>query len=292
MNRLSLAIAVLTAASASAHFKITSPDGGIQEWIQTNGAGDPQKQSPCGDSSGTQTGFVKTVVAGSKLKLNWSETVPHGGHYRISIAPNRAQLVDPVPVITSNNCVSLAIQNPPVLPIVADGVHVHAQTGTPNIPYETEITIPDTLGANTLQMIQFMRPHAPSCFYYHCVNLNIVAPLDAGVPDAGGAGGGSGAGGGVAGAGGGTAGTGGGTGTGGGIAGTGGGAMGTGGGAAGTGGGAMASGGGSGGTGGGAGTGGGSGEAGGCGCTSGSASATSLVLMLAFGLMLRARRRE
>ncbi len=295
MIKLMLLVMTLTAATATAHFKITSPDGGTQEWINTDQFGNPQKESPCGDPNGTQSGFVKTVVAGSKLKLNWLETVPHGGHYRISIAPTRAQLVDPVPVVTSNNCVSLAIQNPPVAPVVADGVHVHAQTSATNVPYETEITIPNTLGANTLQMIQFMRPHAPSCFYYHCVNLNIVAAADAGappVPDAGagggsGTGGGGGAGGGVAGSGGGVAGTGGGVaGTGGGVAGTGGGSAGAGGGSPGTGGGASGTGGGS------SGTGGGSGEAGGCGCTTGTASMTSLLMMLAVGLLLRARRRE
>src|SRR5688500_2621746 len=119
MRNLIAVVAVLCGTNAGAHFKITSPDGGIQDWIVTNVYGDPQKQSPCGLSSGTQTGFVKTVTAGQKLTLNWIETIPHGGHYRIAIAPNRAQLIDPVPVIMQNDCKSLAIQNPPQAPVVA-----------------------------------------------------------------------------------------------------------------------------------------------------------------------------
>ena len=56
------------------------------------------------------------------LKVSWRETVYHPGHYRISLSANTADFVDPV--VTGANCGSAAIQNPPVMPVLADGVNV------------------------------------------------------------------------------------------------------------------------------------------------------------------------
>ena len=111
------------------------------------------------------------------------ETVPHGGHYRIAFASDRATLVDPA---VTGTCGSAAIQTTPTLPVLADGVFPHTQAqAAANTPYETDVTLPNVPpGRYTLQVLEFMTPHAAPCFYYHCASVEIVAP-DAGIADGG-----------------------------------------------------------------------------------------------------------
>lgn len=182
MARLLPAVLVLVATSALAHIHLDSPPS----FQVTDALGNPQKTAPCG-GAGTASNVVTTVEAGSTLTVTWTDTIPHPGHYRISVAPNQMDFVTPVPVLSNGgtNCQSAPIESNPVLPTVADGVFPHT-TGATGMVRSYEITVPmmscDTC---TLQLMQFMASHAPPCFYYQCATLRIVLP-DAGAPmDAG-----------------------------------------------------------------------------------------------------------
>lgn len=169
---LGLVAALLVSLPAEAHFKLDQP----ADWIVTNASGDPQKDGPCGSTAAAQTNVVTKVVAGSKLHIKITETIRHGGHYRVALAADRTKLVDPMTVVQNNNCVSATIQQTPVLPVLADGLFPHADG--PNSPapvWETDVTVPETpCPSCTLQVMQFMTPHAPGCWYYHCANVEIV----------------------------------------------------------------------------------------------------------------------
>lgn len=186
MTRLALALLVLFASSSLAHIKLTAPPS----WQNTNALGDPQKVGPCGEA-GTPSNIVTTVQAGSQLTVAWTDTIFHPGHYRISIAENRAGLVTPTAVVMNNDCKSAPIEMNPVLPTIVDGLFPHT-TGSSGMMRSTTITVPMMSCDNcTLQLLQFMSAHAPPCFYFQCANLRIVLPEagqpvpDAGVPDAG-----------------------------------------------------------------------------------------------------------
>ncbi len=175
MHRMAFLVALALASPAVAHIKLSAPD----DSVVTDVDGNPQKQGPC--PAGTATGKVTQVNAGEKLKVRWTETVSHKGHFRISIASDRSALITPTPVVNNNDCISAPIQSTPSAPVIMDGLFVHA-SGAPK-PYEQEITLPDVACDNcTLQVMQFMAEHTPPCFYFHCANLKIVKKT---VPDAG-----------------------------------------------------------------------------------------------------------
>jgi MYXO-CTERM domain-containing protein len=170
---LSLVFVAAGEVEAQAHFKLTQP----ADALKTDETGDPmggsQKSSPCG--SGTATKVATQVKAGSKLHVKLTETIPHGGHYRIALSPNKADFVDPKAVVTGGNCVSAPISQPSGV-ILADGLFVHADEdfGSGKV-WETDVTIPDKTCPNCiLQIIEFMTPHSPGCFYYHCANIQVL----------------------------------------------------------------------------------------------------------------------
>lgn len=184
------ASALLATATAQAHFKLQQP----ADWLVTDSFGDPmgtggtQKMNPCG--AGTASGMVTQVVAGSTLHVKLTETIPHGGHYRIALVPKWG-LVDadvPEPKVTldaSGQCSMAEIESPPVAPVVLDDLWPHTQANAvAGQVWETDVSIPAQTGHATLQIIEFMTPHAPQCFYHHCAQLEIVSP-DAGVGDGG-----------------------------------------------------------------------------------------------------------
>ena len=74
----------------------------------------------------------------------------------------------------------------PTLPVLADGLFPHTQAqAAAGTTYETDVTLPNVPPGNyTLQVLEFMTPHAAPCFYYHCAAVQIV-DADAGVPDGG-----------------------------------------------------------------------------------------------------------
>ncbi len=167
-------------ATAEAHFKLEAP----ADRLQTDATGDPmgtngtQKMNPCGE--GTASGAVTTVEAGGTLHIKLTETVGHGGHYRVAfvpkLSPTSSDLPEPAVTLSGGQCDTAAIESPVTAPVLADNLFPHTQAeAVAGKVWETDVTIPNQPGEGTLQIIEFMAPHAPSCFYHHCAELKVVA---------------------------------------------------------------------------------------------------------------------
>jgi hypothetical protein len=193
------AAAILSlAAVADAHFVLISPAASLVQ----NRLGDPQKIAPCGGVSanpgrgtpanpGVPSGAVTAVKGGTTLPLMVQESIFHPGHYRVALARTASQL-PPDPVVTTvqtekgPRSQSAAIQNPPVAPILLDGIFAHTERQTQN--FEAEIPIPNINCPNcVLQVIEFMADHPGIAVdgghsYHHCAIVNITAdpakPID------------------------------------------------------------------------------------------------------------------
>jgi hypothetical protein len=207
--QIALVVAALTALQAStiAHFKLLEPAA----WINSDQRGDPQKVGPCGgdpkgDNAKLLTNAITKVTGGSKLHIKIQETIFHSGHYRVALAVNsRTELPgDPVTVekYTEKGVYSVwgAIQSPPQIPVLADGLFPHypdegqpasALPKTPMPPWEADIQLPNiSCPKCTLQVIQFMADHVynvPGGYaYHHCADLQITAdpskPISKGWP--------------------------------------------------------------------------------------------------------------
>lgn len=193
---LATAVAVATAAPAAlqAHFKLLEPAPAIVE----NERGDPQKAAPCGVTPDAKpSDAITKVTGGSKLHIKVLETIYHPGHYRVALAVNsRTELpVDPMTVerMTERGPYSVwaAIQSPPQVPVIADGLFQHYTRPASPQTFEADVQLPNITGPKcTLQVIQFMAEHAynqPGGYsYHHCADLAITAdaskPLDKGWP--------------------------------------------------------------------------------------------------------------
>jgi hypothetical protein len=197
--RLILASALLAALPqpvADAHFKLLAPES----WIVEDQRGDPQKLGPCGGTSanaGTPSNIVGQAKGGAPLHIKLLETIYHPGHYRVALAVNSVDELPPDAVAVERQTekgpwsVSAPIQNPPVKPVLADGLWPHtAKPATPQT-YETDVTLPNiNCKKCTLQITQFMAEHGYNkdggYTYHHCAALQITAdsskPMDTGWP--------------------------------------------------------------------------------------------------------------
>ena len=191
--------------STAAHFKLLEPDPSLV----TNDRGDPQKAGPCGGTNtdwGTPSWVITQVVGGEDLHLKIQETIYHPGHYRVALAVNSPTELPLDPVTTTRDSdrgpwsVSAEIQDPPQIPVLADGLFVHSSfdsDGQPTRPegrldpWETDIRLPNiNCERCILQVVQHMDEHAfnnPGGYSYHkCAHLQITAdpakPLDTGWP--------------------------------------------------------------------------------------------------------------
>jgi hypothetical protein len=176
------ALAVL-APYAMAHFRLLAPQG----WLVENDLGDPQKLAPCGSTSanaGTPTDIVTKLQGGQLLHIKLQETVFHPGHYRIALAVNsRAELPPDPEAVTHDSekgpqSVSAPIQDPPQLPVLADGLFVHTTRQT--TPFETDVQLPNiNCPKCTLQIVEFMAQHGINkdggFYYHHCADIQIAA---------------------------------------------------------------------------------------------------------------------
>jgi hypothetical protein len=187
---------VVLAPFAGAHFRLLEP----QSWIVENQLGDPQKLGPCGGTSadgGTPTNMISKVKGGQKLHVKVQETVYHPGHYRIALAVNSRAELPPDPSTTTRDSdkgpmsLTATIQNPPRIPVLADGLFVHTARTTD--PFETDVQIPNiSCEKCTLQIVEFMAEHGLNkdggYFYHHCADLQITADpakaVDPGWPSA------------------------------------------------------------------------------------------------------------
>lgn len=180
------AFALAWSTSAHAHLVLITPPS----WVIEDSLGNPQKDAPCGGESGLQTRIISTYRAGSTIEVRWQETVGHPGHFRISLATDRADLVDPVVETTNGDgvtgvSISAVITDPPSYPVLLDGLFPRAVAfEAQEEPYSVQLQLPQvTCERCTLQVVQFMASHVPGYFYHHCADLRIV-PADADLPDA------------------------------------------------------------------------------------------------------------
>ena len=182
---------------AADHFKLLEPTS----WLIENDRGDPQKAGPCGGSNtdwGDPSYVINRATGGVMLHLKVQETVYHPGHYRVALAVNSPTELPPDPVATTREgergpiSVSAVIQNPPEIPVLADGLFVHDTRPTePGQIFEGDIRLPNIdCDKCTLQVVQFMAEHGfnnPGGYsYHHCADVRITAdpskPLDTGWP--------------------------------------------------------------------------------------------------------------
>jgi hypothetical protein len=199
LARFFLVVAVLTIAAqnTSAHFKLLEP----ASWLIESDRGDPQKSGPCGGSNtewGAPSYIVSKATGGQKLHIKVQETVYHPGHYRVALAVNSPNELPPDPQAATKDSdrgplsISAEIQEPPKIPVLADGLFVHSTKPTGTMaPWETDVQLPNiNCKKCTLQVVQFMAEHAfnnPGGYtYHHCANVQITAdpskPLDKGWP--------------------------------------------------------------------------------------------------------------
>jgi hypothetical protein len=160
---LTIALATIT-TSADAHIRLDAP---APRFAFSNAG---QKTGPCG--AGTATGTITEVQAGSTLTVQWTETINHPGHYRISLDPDGGDdgLVNPASetdFYTNDNV---------LLDQIAD------KAGG---AYSADITIPDTnCDKCTLQLMQVMTDKLPwgpqngDDLYYWCADIRIVGGTD------------------------------------------------------------------------------------------------------------------
>src|SRR5687768_8418543 len=199
-SRILLVVVAVASLSgvADAHFVLVSPAASMVQ----NRLGDPQKIAPCGGVSanpgrgtpanpGVPSGAVTNVKGGTNLPLMVQETIFHPGHYRVALARTAAEL-PPDPMVTTQQTekgvrsASAVIQNPPVAPVLADGLFVHTERPMGN--WEGPIEIPNIDCKNcVMQVIEMMFEHPGIAVdggftYHHCANVNITAdkskPLD------------------------------------------------------------------------------------------------------------------
>jgi hypothetical protein len=186
---------LLASAVASAHFVLEAP----ASWAEQDRQGNPQKTAPCGQAdpqiAAVATGAVTSFQAGQTITVTIDETTYHPGHYRVVLSASGPGGLPPDPQTTEpGTCIALAIQDPPVFPVLADGVLRH--TDPFDGPQSFQVTLPDdvTCASCTLQVLEFMSAEvggSGNCFYHHCANISIAAATTGG-----GGSGGSGAGGG------------------------------------------------------------------------------------------------
>jgi hypothetical protein len=166
----------LTSIEARAHFVLQAPAC----WMSQDVSGMPEKMGPCGDEGGgTATGTISAFQSGQMITITINEVIFHPGHYRIALALNdRSQLpAEPTVTAADSPCGSVPIQDPPVFPVLADGVFVHTAAFT--APQTIQVKLPDNVTCDkcTLQVLEFMGEHdvipPGGCFYHHCADISI-----------------------------------------------------------------------------------------------------------------------
>src|SRR5262249_52926683 len=113
------------------------------------------------------------------------EVVMHPGHYRVALAVNDRSELPPEPVVTptaGDPCASVAIENPPIFPVLADNVLSHTQAF--GAPKTFAVTLPANITCSkcTLQVLEFMSSHGAPCFYHHCADISIQGEVETATP--------------------------------------------------------------------------------------------------------------
>jgi hypothetical protein len=180
-----------TPTTANAHFVLQAPTN----WVTTNtGDGTPEKTAPCGNEVARLVGggvsgpsrVVNQLVANADgtttVTITVDEVVPHAGWYRVAVVSGASSTQNvialPEPTTPANSCAA-TIVNPPVLPVVADGILMHQQAFSG--PQTVQVTIPNNVTCTnaapcTLQVVEVMNDGGhfpPGCFYHHCADIAI-----------------------------------------------------------------------------------------------------------------------
>ena len=146
-------VLALLSLSLHAHFSLLQPPSAHS--IDNGGKGD----GPCGQAP--DSNIVTPAQGGRPIQLRINEFVFHPGHYRVALSVNSRAELPPDPVVTQDSngiSISAAIQNPPSIPVLADGVFAHALPIAGDL--ETAITLPNiNCERCTLQVIEFMADH-------------------------------------------------------------------------------------------------------------------------------------
>lgn len=166
---------VAHAATAHAHIKMLKPT----PWITTDATGNPQKQGPCGTGTpgSAATNEVTTFMAGEEITVEWTETVDHPGHFRIALAKDRAELKDPDLKPAAGTCDYPAgsVPTEPHDNVLLDNLFPTTGASAQKM-YSQKVKLPsEPCEKCTLQLIQWMTKHPPSCLYYQCADIRIVA---------------------------------------------------------------------------------------------------------------------
>ncbi len=179
LSGLAIGAAALTTSDAQAHFRLEAP----AVMTEQNNLGDPQKAYACGGGADAAlTGDVTAYTAGDTITITIDETIYHPGHYRVALATGDVSELPPSPVVTptdQDDCAMTEIMNPPVYPVLADGMLLHDSAF--DGPQSFEVTLPEDVSCEncTLQILEFMSMHGAPCFYYHCATISI-APSEGG----------------------------------------------------------------------------------------------------------------
>ena len=170
---------LLLPATAHAHFVLQAPRSRTEQ----DGQGDPQKSAPCGQDDpqrlAVPTNVVTAFQPGETITVSLDEVTYHPGHYRVVLSPSGPAGLPADPETTPpRTCEALAIQDPPVYPVLADGMLRH--TEPLGGPQSFEVVLPDDVACErcTLQVLEFMSAEVGgngACFYHHCADISIAA---------------------------------------------------------------------------------------------------------------------
>ena len=173
------ALGLVVPGVAQAHFILQTP----ASWAQQGDLGDPQKSAPCGQAdpglAAVPTDIVTYFVVGGTVTVTINETIPHPGHYRVALSTTGQSGLPADPPVTpvgTDECGSTVIQNPPVFPVLADGMLPH--TSAFSTPQMFSFKLPANMTCTdncVLQVVEFMSSHGAPCFYHHCANIRIQA---------------------------------------------------------------------------------------------------------------------
>ena len=176
-----LALGVLAPSPAYAHFILEEPPAVMSQ----DALGTPQKLGPCGDEAttppATPTGIVTTFQEGQTITVTVDGTVPHPGHWRVSLGLTGPGDLPAEPVVTAaaTPCGSAAIEDPPVFPVLGDNLLPSTAGFTGDMSMQITLPAGVTCTNCTLQVIQFMSDHPLNnpggCFYHHCATISIVS---------------------------------------------------------------------------------------------------------------------
>src|SRR3954469_19460760 len=197
-----LAIAgVSIPAGAHAHFVLQAP----MNWAQQDGQGLPEKSAPCGQADpaptpkAVPTNVVTPFAPGDTVTVTIMETTPHPGHYRVVLSPTGQSGLPADPAVTPDSqsaCGTTTIQNPPVYPVLADGMLQHTGVMSGARSFTVKLPTDVTCTKCSLQVEEFMSNHGLNnpggCWYHHCADISIQTGTG-GAGGRGGSGGGAGA---------------------------------------------------------------------------------------------------